>query len=140
MRSERPVCVGACLFVQRVRYLECVSTGSSIVRTCKCDNNRLIERNGVLKELEGGRVREAALVIRLPFGAQHKGAYTRELWWAVHANPFALLYSLPSTVPVDGSSGASRVDAWQRRAGRGAAPARQACGFEMSPRVVPDVL
>lgn len=74
MRSERPVCIGACLFGKKVRYLERVSTGYSVVCAFECDSNRLIERNGVLKELEGGRVRKAALLVRLSFGAQHEGA------------------------------------------------------------------
>ena len=74
MLSERPVCIGACLFGKKVRYLERVSTGYSVVCAFECDSNRLIERNGVLKELEGGRVRKAALLVRLSFGAQHEGA------------------------------------------------------------------
>ena len=74
MRSERPVYIGACLFRKKVRYLERVSTGYSVVCAFECDSNRLIERNGVLKELEGGRVRKAALLVRLSFGAQHEGA------------------------------------------------------------------
>ena len=74
MRSERPVRIGACLFGKKVRYLKRVSTGYSVVCAFECDSNRLIERNGVLKELEGGRVRKAALLVRLSFGAQHKGA------------------------------------------------------------------
>ena len=74
MRSERPVCVGTCLFRSKVRYLERVSTGSGVVCSFECDSNRLIERNGLLKELEGGRVRKAALLVRLPFGAQHESA------------------------------------------------------------------
>ena len=74
MRSERPVCVGSCLFGRKVRHLERVSTGSGVVCAFECGNNRLIEGNGFLKELEGGRVRKAALLVRLSFGAQHEGA------------------------------------------------------------------
>ena len=46
MRSERPVCIGACLFGKKVRYLERVSTGYSVFCAFECDSNRLIERNG----------------------------------------------------------------------------------------------
>ena len=74
MRSERPVRISACLFGKKVRYLERISTGYSVVCAFECDSNRRIERNGVLKELEGGRVRKAALLVRLSFGAQHEGA------------------------------------------------------------------
>ena len=72
--SERAIRITACLRRKESRCLESISISSGGVSACKCDGNRLIQRNGFLKELEGGRVRKAALLVRLPFGAQHESA------------------------------------------------------------------
>ena len=115
MGGERSVRVGACPGRREVRRLERIRVGTDVPGARERGGGRFIEPNSVLEELKGSRIRDAALVIRLLFGAKNIGAEAHKLGRAVRSNPLALLDSASGTAAVDRSSRSSHVDAWQGR-------------------------
>ena len=65
MGGERSVRFGACPGRPEVGRLECIRVDTGVPGALERGSGRLIEPDGVLEELKGGRIRDAALVVRL---------------------------------------------------------------------------
>ena len=116
MGGERSVRVGACPGRREVRRLERIRVGTDVPGARERGGGRFIEPDSVLEELKGGRIRDAALVIRLLFGAKNIGAEAHKLGRAIvllllfnttraHTPLVLLLFNTTRMVPGPPSTG-----------------------------------